>query len=392
MVNPLIRKELLDIKRDKRLLIGTILLPLIMLPLIGIIIYASVAAQPPIIAVINNNPLNDKYVNSIISYITSHGGNVINSTSNITPDAIIIFPQDFYKNVTNISTQAYLGFTVIISSSQSAVNLAYDAIYNLMYNVSISRIHELGRLANVTVNPYAIRDPIVLLMGYETPTKQVTTSTANQLAQIARVVALILFPSSTPVVFFITDGIIGEKERKTLESLIASPITIRQLLFSKLLVSIILGIVSSLGDIVGLLIFSAFSFYIIQSRITFSVGFMGLIVVIYLLTVLLTAALSLVLLLIFGGSVRNIQIIDFIITTFGMIASFSALFLNVTSLKIPLSLIVFIPYVQLAMSLLSYVFGLYWESIFYISVTLIVSVIFILLASKWFDSERILLR
>ncbi len=392
MINVLIRKELIDIRRDKRLLIGTILLPLILLPLIGVIIYASVATQPPIIAIVNKNPLNDVYVNYVKSYITSHGGEVVNLTNNITPDVIIVFPQDFYRNVSNISAQAGVGFTIIISSSQNSINLAYDAIYNLMYNISIFRIHELASKANITVNPSVIRDPIVLLMGYETPTRVVTTSSANQLAQIARVVALILFPSATPVVFFITDSIIGEKERKTLESLIASPITIRQLLFSKLIVSIILGILSSLGDIIGLLLFSAFSFYVIQTHITFGLGFLGLIVVIYLLTVLLTAAISLGLLLIFGGSVRNVQIIDFIITTFGMIASFSALFINLSNLKFPLSLILFIPYVQLASSLLSYVFGLYLESIFYISATFVVAIALILLSSKWFNSERILLR
>ncbi|MBP1357087.1 MAG: ABC transporter permease, partial [Sulfolobus sp.] len=74
MLRVFLSKELTEIKRDKKLLFSTILLPFILLPLIGIILYASVSAQPPIIAVLNENPKNTPYVNLVTNYIRSNGG------------------------------------------------------------------------------------------------------------------------------------------------------------------------------------------------------------------------------------------------------------------------------------------------------------------------------
>ncbi|BBG25244.1 ABC transporter permease [Sulfuracidifex tepidarius] len=389
----LLRKEWIDIKRDKKLLIGTLILPFFILPLIGVILYASVVSQPPVIELVNQSPSNSVYVDEIASYITSHGGQVINSSdSNVTPDVILTFPAGFYKNMTSLGGKGEVYMTIEISSNTKAQDLVDNALYNVLYNVSLSRISHLINASHLNVSPSNVREPLEVVYTYITPTHHVTTQARDQLVELARIIALVLFPSATPVIFFITDGITGEKERKTLESLLASPISPMEFIVSKLVVSMFLGLMSSLGDLIGISVFSLFASTIFGISLSLSASFASLIVGIYVETVLLTAAISLILLLIFGGSTRNIQIINFLVLSFGMIASFTALFINLAQVTFPLSLIYMIPYEQLSASLLFYVFGLPGESIFYLSVTLIASIVLLFISSKLFNPERLLLK
>lgn len=389
----LLRKEWIDVKRDRKLLIGTLILPFFILPLIGFILYASVVSQPPIIELINQSPSNSAYVNEISSYITSHGGQVINSSdSNVTPDVILTFPKGFYQNMTSLGGEGKVYMTIEISSNTKAQDLVDNALYNVLYNVSLSRISQLINASHLNVSPSNVREPLEVVYTYITPTHHVTTQARDQLVELARIIALVLFPSATPVIFFITDGITGEKERKTLESLLASPISPMEFIVSKLVVSMFLGLMSSLGDLIGIFVFSLFASTIFGVSLALSSSFALLIVVIYIETVLLTAAISLILLLVFGGSTRNIQIINFLVLSFGMIASFTALFINLAQVTFPLSLIYIIPYEQLSASLLFYVFGLPGESIFYLSITLIASIVLLFISSKLFNPERLLLK
>jgi ABC-2 type transport system permease protein len=387
----LIKKEWTDVKRDRKLLLGSILLPLILLPLIGVILFAAIVSQPPIVDIINENYDNIKYVKELCSYIQDNGGIVyINSTQ--PADVEVIFPSCFYENISDINRTAIVYISYVISSRSSALQLVENGLYNILYNTSIQRIKYLENMSHTEVSPSIIRDPLEVALLYKLPTGEQASYQQSQFSQLARIVAIILFPAATPVIFFVSDSIMGEKERKTLESLLASPISSRAFIFSKLIISIILGLISSIGDLIGLVAFSLFAPYIIGESITFSATFAILVIIVYLAMILLTASMSIIVLLLLGGSSRNVQIINFIITSFGMIASFSSLFLNFGDLSYPLSLILGIPYVQLVASIMFYVFGLIEESIFSISITLLASIFLLLLASRFLDSERLLLK
>ncbi|AEE95067.1 ABC-type Na+ efflux pump permease [Acidianus hospitalis W1] len=387
----LIKKEWTDVKRDRKLLLGSILLPLILLPLIGVILFAAIVSQPPVVDIINENYDNIKYVKELCSYIQGNGGIVyINSTQ--PADVEVVFPSCFYENISDINRTAIVYISYVISSRSSALQLVENGLYNILYNTSIQRIKYLENMSHTEVSPSIIRDPLEVTLLYKLPTGEQASYQQSQFSQLARIVAIILFPAATPVIFFVSDSIMGEKERKTLESLLASPISSRAFIFSKLIISIILGLISSIGDLIGLVAFSLFAPYIIGESITFSATFAILVIIVYLAMILLTASMSIIVLLLLGGSSRNVQIINFIITSFGMIASFSSLFLNFGDLSYPLSLILGIPYVQLVASIMFYVFGLIEESIFSISITLLASIFLLLLASRFLDSERLLLK
>ncbi|MEW9491803.1 MAG: ABC transporter permease [Candidatus Aramenus sulfurataquae] len=385
-------KEWTDVKRDRKLLLGSVLLPLVLLPLIGGILFAAAVTQPPVVEIINENVSNLKYVNYLVDYITSHGGLVYVNSSPVLPDVKVVFPSQFYYNITNINRTASVEITYLISANSQAFDLVENGLYNILYNSSLNRIEQIEKISNVSVPPQKIRDPLVVYIAYVQPTGKAASSSENNLAQLARIVAVILFPASTPVIFFVTDGILGEKERKTLESLLASPISAKSFIASKVAISMLLGIISSIGDVAGLVVFSLFAPFIVGASVSFSLSFVALTVVLYLLMVFLTASISVLILVLIGGSSKNVQIVNFLITSFGLVASFSSLLVNFGNLSFPLSTILLIPYVQIVASLLLYVFGLVQESIFYISGTIIACILLILISSRFLDSERLLLK
>ncbi|MBW9140252.1 MAG: ABC transporter permease [Candidatus Aramenus sp.] len=388
----LLLKEWTDVKRDRKLLLGSVLLPLVLLPLIGGILFAAAVTQPPVVEIINENVSNLKYVNYLVDYITSHGGLVYVNSSPVLPDVKVVFPSQFYYNITNINRTASVEITYLISANSQAFDLVENGLYNILYNSSLSRIEQIEKISNVSVPPQKIRDPLVVYIAYVQPTGKAVSSSENNLAQLARIVGVILFPASTPVIFFVTDGILGEKERKTLESLLASPISAKSFIASKVAISMLLGIISSIGDVAGLVVFSLFAPFIVGASVSFSLSFVALTVVLYLLMVFLTASISVLILVLIGGSSKNVQIVNFLITSFGLVASFSSLLINFGNLSFPLSTILLIPYVQIVASLLLYVFGLVQESIFYISGTIIACILLILISSRFLDSERLLLK
>ncbi|WP_432517995.1 ABC transporter permease [Saccharolobus islandicus] len=396
MLKTMIKKEIMDLRRDRKLLLGAIILPLILLPLIGIILYASIAVSPPVIEIVNHNQSNLPYVQAVSHYITQNGGTVIYNDSNasIIPDVVIIFPNDFNINASNISKQASVYVKILISSNQEASNLVNNALGYLSYSLVYSRTEFLINSSNLqrVVNPSDILRPLLVKKYAVTITGKNAPQSQANLSEIARIITLVLFPSATPVIFYVTDGIVGEKERRTLESLLASPISINSFIFSKVIIAIILGVLSSLGDILGVVLFSSLMSFTFSLPLSLSTSFILIVVLAYLLAVLLTAALSVVLLLALGGSMRNMQVINFLILSFGLIASFSALFINVANLQFPLNLILLIPYEQLSLSLLYFVSGSTFISLSLLSGVLIVSVIILLVSSRLFNSERLLLK
>ncbi|AKA74987.1 ABC transporter permease [Saccharolobus solfataricus] len=396
MLRTMIKKEILDLKRDRKLLLGTIVLPFVLLPLIGIILYASIAVSPPVIEIINYNQSNLPYIQIISNYITRNGGTVIynNTNTSIVPDAVIIFPNDFNINASNISRQTFVYEKILISSNQEASNLVNNAIGYLSYTLVYNRIERLINSSNLqhVVNPDDVINPLLVKNFVVTITGRNASQSQANLSEMARIITLVLFPSATPVIFYVTDGIVGEKERKTLESLLASPISINSFIFSKVIIAVILGVLSSLGDILGIVIFSSLMSFTFGLPLSLSTPFILIVILTYLLAVLLTAALSVILLLALGGSMRNMQVINFLILSFGLIASFSALFINVANLQSPLNLVLLIPYEQLSLSLLYFVSGSTFVSLSLLLGVFAVCVIILIVSSRLFNSERLLLK
>ncbi|TRM86096.1 ABC transporter permease, partial [Sulfolobus sp. A20-N-G8] len=140
MIRIILRKELLDIKRDRKLLLGSIILPLILLPLIGVILYASVAASPPVVEIVNYNESNLPFIQNVTNYLKQEGIIVLYNSSNVTPDAILVFPANFSYNVSHINRQGTLQLSIIVSSNQQAINDIYNALSALDNHLILQRV------------------------------------------------------------------------------------------------------------------------------------------------------------------------------------------------------------------------------------------------------------
>ncbi|BBD73045.1 sodium ABC transporter permease [Sulfodiicoccus acidiphilus] len=391
MIRELLRKEILDLKRDRRLLLGSILLPLVMLPLVGGVLLASIV-HPPVVEIVNQNPLNQPYVKYVGRYISSSGARVVYNDPNVTPDVTLMFPNSFYRNISEINSTAYLRIYVSVSSGSSALSVVENALLNLSENVTLTRIASLAREAHVDVSPQAIFNPLGILLGYRSPNNHPVSQQQDQLFQFTKVLSLVLFPSALPAVFFIVEGITGERERKTLESLLSTPMRPSSFILTKVATGSLLGVLSSLSEVIGILVFSVALNLYAHTSLNFALPFLGIVVLVYIETVLLTASLSVLVLMLLGGSTRNAQLITTLVFTFILLASFSSLFLNFTALSFPGSLLLIVPYVQLSAALVDFAAGLYVGAGIYVVGTLLISLFLIWFSVRLLDPEKLLFR
>ncbi|BCU68214.1 sodium ABC transporter permease [Sulfolobales archaeon HS-7] len=390
MIRVITSRELLDLRRDKRLILGSIILPLILLPLIGGIIVASQIYHQPVILIVNENPLNNMYVNFLASSMKSQGAVVYINNYTEEPAVKLVIPDNFYINASVLNRSVYVYEYTLISSSSSASDIANNALYKLDVNISYQRILELEH--NTTIPPAKIRYPLLVVEGYVSPTGVSVSSKNEELAQLSRIISFVMFPSVTPVVLFVVDSFAGERERRTLESLLATPSRTFDLLIGKSIASGIMGILSSFAEVLGLVLFSIAVPYITGQSFAFSISFLSYVFISLLVTVFLSASLSLIVLIAIGGSVRNVQLISTLILFLGMLASFAGMLLNLTNLSFPSSLILVIPYVQIAGGIQSFATGLWQNAILYLVATAVASALIIYFASRKFDPERVLLR
>jgi len=391
MIGKLLSKEILDLKRDRRLLLGSILLPLIMLPLVGGVLLASIV-HPVVIEIVNNNPLNEPYVHYVGNYISSSGAKVVYNDPNSTPDVALIFPNDFYLNVSRINSTTYLTVEVSVGSGSNALSLVENALFNLSENITLTRIGLLAKEAHVNVSPDAVFNPLGLIVGYRSVNNHPVSQQQDQLFQFTKILSLVLFPSALPAVFFIVEGITGERERRTLESLLSTPLRPSSFIISKVAAGSMLGVLSSISEVLGIVLFSVALDVYTHSPVTFALPFLGVVIGVYMETVLLTASLSVLVLMLLGGSTRNAQLISTLIFTLILLASFSSLFLNFGSLTFPSSAILLIPYVQLSAALVDFAGGLYINTLLYLVLTLAVSLFLIWISVKLLDPEKLLFR
>jgi len=392
LIRIIIDREILDVRRDKKLVVGSIILPLLILPLIGGIILTSQSVHQPVIEIVNQNVNNLPYVSLVSRYAETQGAQVFINNSPVYPDVKLVFPYSFYLNASRINGTVYVYIFSLISSTSQAYDIANNALYNLAVNISLTRIQELARMANTPVNAEIVRSPLYLVKGYIAPGGKPASQGQSELASIARVISFVMFPSVTPVVLFVVDSFAGERERRTLESLLATPVNASDLVFGKVISSTLLGVLASIAEVVGVSIFTFSVSALSGLPFYFNLEFLAFTVAALLLTVILTGAISVLLLMLMGGSVRNVQIISTIILILGMLASFSGLLFNLTSFAGLKTLFMFIPFVQIVAAMQMFAVGLTIQSFLYLGVVVAFSLAVLLFVIKIFNPERILLR
>lgn len=268
----IIIKEVKELVRDPKILLGMIIVPLVMFPLMGFAIQTSMeSAEQSIeetsIALIDQD--HGLVAESLEDYlllfdftITNFNDLTINQTltevqnSNITN--LVMIPTGFSQNITEGKSANLIVYTPfkggggIVSSTQSS---AIKSILNNFENAIINqRINEGFPGANAT----EILNPIILSEKSIVKGKSADVSPDVLFGLMMSQSTIMPVGMMTLLIFAMqlaATAVASEKEEKTLETLLTMPINRSMILAGKLTGSILVALVGSLAYLLG------FSYY-----------------------------------------------------------------------------------------------------------------------------------
>jgi ABC-2 type transport system permease protein len=404
-IKPLLWKELLELIRDYRTLAALAALPLVMLPLLGFMTtYLQYLEQGALLIVnrdssfgyIDNISISSSYIENYIAASMTSKGYIVSRGDMSSPiDVVLVIPQGFSKNLSSFLDRAVLEIQRIPGSPRAdrLISDLYSAIQELSINISNMKIELLSMRAGVEVDPGSIRDPIVVLLtAYITPSGAEIGFEQAMRIYIARLLAFSLVFVSTPATTYVVDSILGEKERRTLEILLISPLRRRELVLAKAFSSSLVGLFASIVEVAAVIIFLQI----------LSQGFLGgrvydpqlviLSAVVVYLTILSTLALSLPV-IVRSATMRTAQIASSIITIISSSIFFSALFVDLDRLPIwILSPLMILPYTHSVLAIKTFSIGDPIGVITHLGYLLIFSLTLIIASSYMLNEEKILMK
>lgn len=288
----IIKKEFKDILRDRKTLIMTFVIPIVIMPLIFTFIFSSVSDfstpsednkykivlktnEPELITLFesakiyklvdSSDPVGDAYDGKITAYIIAN--DVTTSLINGNVPSI-----DLYYDTTS---QRALSAISTIQATFDSFQTSYLTAFLQQNNI-----------------PSDILQPF----NYTTHAKDTQNDSLSMMMLGMLIPMMIIGYSGSGIVPIATDLGAGEKERGTLEPLLSTSVSRSSILIAKLTVTATFGIITSVLSAIGLLL--AFKFGL-NNTINFSVNLsLGAIFLILLLAILYTIFISAIMLLV----------------------------------------------------------------------------------------------
>ncbi len=410
MIKTVLWKELKDLGRDRKTLFAIILLPLISLPLLGTVTLVLTRKQPVGFAIVNSDSeeqLSNLFVTQLRAWIEAYAKaygqsykilvlkNTTSAYNMIDIDYIIIIPRGFSKNLTNITAPAQIIGEKRVDSARASMAelIARQSIEGLNKDYSRRRVNILLNEAGLKADAEVILKPIRLL----TKTYRRGGAPAPPMLEAriytVRLLAFALFFVVSPSVSYVVDSIMGEKERKTIEALLATPVKRSSLLGGKLVASSIIGFLAGLADVIGVIIYFMLLGWAYGGSAGISLDY-GLVAVHSMdiaLTVFATSAMVTPL-IVRAGSARTANVSSSAVVGAALILFFSVLFTDVERLpKIILYPLYVVPYTHSILVLTTYVEGEYILFFTHILSLLGLTGLLYLIAFKTFNTEKILM-
>ncbi|OYT40082.1 MAG: ABC transporter [Desulfurococcales archaeon ex4484_58] len=411
-ISVLLDKELKDLWRDRKTLITTIILPLVMLPLLGIVSLALIAQQPVNVAIVDldstrsTDPLLNLTVDSrwLVDNLTYHlhkyGYNVLlaNSTQVVSDpdvDVVVVIPEGFSRNATSLKTTAKI--TVYRKAGYQSAARAESTIHSIVSvfsrNLSNYKLKALSKLAGINATLSALRNPVQAYTELVTVHGVPVSIEVELRNAFARILVLALSFVVTPAASYVIDGIIGERERKTIELLLVSPAPLSHIIYAKMIAATILGIIAAIFDALGLVT------YIVLASISYGAN-IGLIIdykllIIHAITAFFTILATITIALPFITRTRGIRSasnVAGIVTTVGIVFFFTGFMIDYVKLSpeilYPLYII---PYVHSILAIQTYMLGYIYRSLLHLLFLAIVSIGLLVFTTKTINSEKLLI-
>jgi ABC-2 type transport system permease protein len=400
-------KELKELMRDPKILIGMILMPLIIFPIIGGIVGASMEAAKEKLAEMSImvwNHDNGSYARNFTRYLSNSGIKIheieastleeaVSLMLNYNATLLIVIPEDFSKNISNVlEGNALVGAEVEVFGVFGGGGVFEE--------IGVSVIDSLIESYNrrKAPNPIRLRKSTVvkgeILFGVD------PSMVAGLMMMQSIMLPIMIMMLLTFAMQIAATSVAMEKEEKTLETLLTLPIGRFTILAGKLAGSIIVAAVGALAYLVG------FSFYmgsfigaIPTEELNLDLASLGLapsalgyVLLGTSLFVSLLSALALAIILsAFAENVRSAQSLIGFIYPLIFVPSFVLMYLDISLLPFPLRILILaIPYSHPILTSKAVIMGDHLTAVLGILYVSAFTVAILYVAAKLFATEKIL--
>jgi len=390
-------KEVRDLSRDYRTIVSVILLPLLGLPGLAILTGALLSAQYVEVAIIVNDTSSWRFAEALASDIKSvlaraglqSSVGLYSSWPNTSVDVVVFIPAGFYSNISRIDGTGVVIVSSLIGSqaSEIAVNNIIALINSKSRSMVLDRVSELSERAGLDLDPGGVLNPIRVQKGFHRATGAPATGEEASVAFSARILEFSLFFVVNPAVVFVSDSIVGERERRTIERLLVSPLSRRQLLVGKMLASAVLGLIAAAADGAGILLF----FLLAGISFALSTSIIGVWLASVILLIMVTSAIVSIIAS-RSESIRSAQNLSFLVIIGAMAIYFSSLMVDLTKLPGTVSLVMqAIPFTHAALTIHYYALGDLASVARHFAILAIYWIALLLVAARTFNTEKLII-
>jgi ABC-2 type transport system permease protein len=401
-------KELRDLGRDRRTLFAIILLPLVSLPLLGAVTLVMTRKQPIGFAFVNEDKtgFSNTFLTQLRVWIEAYSkaygqsyriillNNMTEAMKRIDIDYVIIIPKGFSDNLTRIDRIAWLMGEKRVDSARAdmAEAIFRSSIDGLSRDYARNRVSNLLEKLGLNISPEVVLKPLrIQIREYKTGGAPAPPGYQARFYTV-RILAFALFFVVSPSVSYVVDSIMGEKERKTIEALLATPVKRSSLLGGKLVASSLIGVLAGIADVAGVLIYFALMGWAYGSS---QISLDYRIVLVHSLDIALTVFATSAMvtpLIIRAGSVRAANITSSAVVGAALILFFSVLFIDVNRLpSYILYPLYIVPYTHSILILTRFVEGNMILMLAHIGSLLALIAVLYYVSFKTFNTEKLLL-
>lgn len=236
----LLRKELLDVIRDKRTIISMIVVPLVAIPLLtGGFAFLMYKSEQKVKEATYKVAVDEKVNDKIVDFLSKEKLEPIKTSSTVIESLIISKQVHAGIMFDSVSWAFVILYDASNRRSEESATRCEQALMRYRETVIDSNLKEMG------IRPESIKPFDIKRTNLARPRKMFGTIFGTLIGYL--IVILMFAMSSSPTVDLVT----GEKERKTLEILLSSPANRMEIILAKLSAIVIVGLVSLTLYILG---------------------------------------------------------------------------------------------------------------------------------------------
>lgn len=410
----IITKEVKELIRDPRILLGIILVPLLMFPLMGFMIRTSQEAAMESMKNISVAVIDlDKgaFVQNLTDILKFYGNfkvETLNASSidevasdvqdsNVT--AVIVIPEDFSENLTN-GVRAELKVYGVFRGGGIAESGTFSAVNSLLQLFEQTLINQA--IEDASLEPEVVLDPVIISAKSIVKGEPVDM---NPDALFAVAMSQFFgFPFAIMMLIILAmqlaaTSVASEKEEKTLETLLSLPISRFTVLIGKLTGSVIVAALGAVATIVGVIYYVGSITFgaptqmpVDLNAIGLAPGLLGYAILGASLFVSLLSALALaVVVSVFAEDVRGAQsLLGFVYLPL-FIPMIVLMFADINTLPLTIRVILLaIPFTHPMLAARAMTTGDYFTAIWGIGYVTIFTLVILYVAARIFATEKIL--